>query len=180
MSQTYTGLDVIDGDHLFVVDPFTREITSKKPQKDVLIQNDHNSERFTFEIPRFIEGRDLSMCNTVRVYYRNGRNTGVYTVDDVVQMPYVTDTLTCSWLISQNATSVVGSLVFMLKFLQVADDGTVEYAWSTKTYDDVEIIGSIESTNTFATDYIDAIEQMKIQIIEELTAYIDSQIGSTV
>ena len=80
MSQTYTGLEVIDFDNCFMVDPFTREITSKKPQKNVLIQNDHNSERFTFEVPRFIEGRDISKCNTVRVYYRNGKNNGVYTV----------------------------------------------------------------------------------------------------
>ena len=179
MSQTYTGLEIVDGDYYFVVDPLTRSITSKQPQKNVLIQYDHNSERFTFEIPRFIEGRDLSMCNTVRVCYRNGRNTGVYTVDDVIQMPYVNDTLKCSWLISSNATSIVGSLSFMLKFSQVNENNEVEYAWSTKTYDGVQIVESIESTDIAGSEYLDVIEQMKTQIIDELTAYIDSKLPST-
>ena len=179
MSQTYTGLEIVDGDYYFVVDPLTRSITSKQPQKNVLIQHDHNSERFTFEIPRFIEGQDLSMCNTIRVYYRNGRNTGVYTVDDVIQMPYVNDTLKCSWLISSNATSIVGSLSFMLKFSQVNENNEVEYAWSTKTYDGVQIIESIESTDIAGSEYLDVIEQMKTQIIDELTAYIDSKLPST-
>ena len=179
MSQTYTGLEVIDGDHYFVVDPLTRSITSEQPQKNVIMQYDHNSERFTFEIPRFIEGRDLSKCNTVRVYYRNGRNSGVYTVDDVVQMPYVNDTLTCSWLISSNATSIAGSLSFMLKFSQVNENNEVEYAWSTKTYDGVQVIETIENTDVFESEYLDVIEQMKTQIIEELTAYIDSKLVNT-
>lgn len=149
MSQTYTGLDVIDRDHCFVVDPLTREITSKKPQKEILIKNDHNSERFTFEVPRFIEGRDLSLCNTVNVYYRNGRNTGVYTIDDLKPYEFINDTVICSWLISQNATSYVGSLAFMLKFSQVNDEGVVEYAWGTRTYDKVEIIDDISNPNVF-------------------------------
>ena len=179
MSQTYTGLEVIDFDNCFMVDPFTREITSKKPQKNVLIQNDHNSERFTFEVPRFIEGRDISKCNTVRVYYRNSKNNGVYTVEDLSIYPYVNDTLVFSWLISQNATSAVGSLIFMLKFAQVDSEGTVEYAWSTKTYNEVEVIGTIETNDDITSEYIDLIEQMKTQITDELTAYIDSKIGST-
>ena len=118
------------------------------------------------------------MCNTVRVYYRNGRNTGVYTVDDVIQMPYVNDTLKCSWLISSNATSIVGSLSFMLKFSQVNENDEVEYAWSTKTYDGVQIVESIESTDITGSEYLDVIEQMKTQIIDELTAYIDSKLPS--
>lgn len=153
MSETYTGLDVIDFDHYFVVNAFTREISSKQPQKDILIQNDHNSERFTFEVPRFIEGRDLGLCNTVRVYYRNGRNDGVYKVDDLRVYEFLNDTLLCSWLISQNATSNVGSLAFMLKFANVNNDDLIDYAWSTKTYDQVEVVGSIESSDTFEYGY---------------------------
>ena len=147
MSDTYTGLEVFDCDHRFVVDAFTREITSKKPQKEVLMQNDHNSERFTFEIPRFIEGRDLSKCNLVRVYYRNGNKNSYYTVTDVSVYPFVNDTLICSWLISQNATSNVGPLTFMLKFAQLNDEELIDYAWSTKAYNNVDIISSLEGSS---------------------------------
>lgn len=174
MSKTYTGLDVVDRDHYFVVDPFTREISSKNPQKSTLIRNDHNSERFTFEVPRFIEDRDLTMCNTVRVHYRNGKNTGVYTITDVEPYPFVNDTLICSWLISQNATSSAGTLSFMLKFSQVDDEGNVEYAWSTRAYDGVDVISDIEAPDVFESDYFDLIEQMKSQVMAELTDYIDT------
>lgn len=168
MSPIYSAVDVIDSDHHFIVNQFTRKITSQNPQKDILMQNDHNSERFTFEVPRFIEGRDLGECNTVQVCYRNGRKTGVYTVDDLAIYPYINDTLTCSWLISQNATSTVGPLSFMLRFAQVNDDATIDYAWSTQIYDDVDIIETIDSVESFPEEYVDAIEQLKIEIMEEL------------
>ena len=67
----------------------------------------------------------------------------------------------------------------MLKFAQVDSEGTVEYAWSTKTYNGVEVIGTIETNDNITSEYIDLIEQMKTQITDELTAYIDSKIGST-
>lgn len=151
MSDGYTGLDVIDFDHHFIVDAFTREIMSKKPQKDVLIQNDHNSERFTFEVPRFIEGRDIGLCNLVQVHYRNGRKSGVYTVTDLKTCEFLNDVVLCSWLISQNATSNAGSLSFMLKFAQINDDNVIEYAWNTKAYDQVEVTGSIDDST--ASEY---------------------------
>ena len=153
MSDTYAGLDVIDFDHHFVVDPFTREITSKTPQKDFLMQNDHNSERFTFEVPRFVEGRDLSLCNLVRVYYRNGRKNGRYTIADIKVHPFLNEVVFCTWLISQNATSSVGPLSFMLKFAQLSDEELIDYAWSTKTYEKVEVIASIDGSDVSEYDY---------------------------
>ena len=176
MSRVYTGLEVIDTDHYFVVDSFTREITSKQPQKDILIQNDHNSERFTFEIPRFIEGRDVGLCNVVQVCYTNGKKSGVYTVDDLAIYPFVNDTVICSWLISQNATSVVAPLVFMLRFAQVNGDGTIEYAWSTKTYNNVKIVESLDSVDKFTNEYVDAIQQWKAQVMDETQTYIDAAV----
>lgn len=178
MREAYTGLDVIDLDHSFVVNSFTREITSKTPQKKTLVQNDHNSERFTFEVPRFIEGRDLSLCNTVNVYYRNGGKSGVYTVGDVAVCPFTSDTVVCSWLISQNATSNVGSLSFMLKFSHVNDTGVVEYSWGTKTYSEVKIVESIVNSDTIVKEYSDLIAKMKKDIIAELTEYIDNKLTS--
>lgn len=180
MSKEWTGLEVIDTDHYFVVDAFTRKITSRNPQKDLLIQNDHNSERFTFEVPRFIEGRDVGKCNVVQVCYLNGRKSGVYTVDDMAVYPFVNDTLICSWLISQNATSTVGPLVFMLRFAQVNDDATVEYAWSTQSYDNVKIVESIDSVNLFEGQYVDAIQQWKNDAMFELSQYVETTVATQV
>lgn len=42
---------VLDGDTRFIINPTTRQIRNDSNRKIVLIQNDHNSEVFTFECP---------------------------------------------------------------------------------------------------------------------------------
>lgn len=67
---------VYDTDNHFKVDGITRAITDISETKTSLVQHDHNSERFTFEIPRYIEGHDMLACNDVSVRYRNGATGG--------------------------------------------------------------------------------------------------------
>lgn len=62
--------NIIDSDMRFTVDAVSRRIKSES-KKVTLMQNDHNSERFTFEIPRYIEGHDMMLCNKVEVHYLN-------------------------------------------------------------------------------------------------------------
>lgn len=183
MSYSYlNSTKVTDTDIAFKIDPITREITPKNPKKTVLMQNDHNSERFTFEIPRFIEGRDVGKCNVVQVCYINidgrsgGSTTGVYTVDDLEVYPFINDVLTCTWLISQNATSRAGKLTFMLRFAYINDDGTVEYAWSSGTYSEVSIVESLDSDESFNNEYVDVIQQWKIATKEEFMSFIDQMV----
>ena len=67
--------DVIDYDKHFVIDPVTRQIDNKSG-KIVLMQNDHNSERFTFEIPRYVSFR-----STITTYLRTGDiRTAIFTL----------------------------------------------------------------------------------------------------
>lgn len=180
MIEKWTGLTVEDTDHHFTIDPFTREITSKNPQKDVLMQNDHNSERFTFEIPRFIEGRDVAKCNEVIVSYTNGRSTGVYIVDDMDIYPFVNDIITFSWLISQNATKNVGKLTFNIRFAQVNEDATVEYAWSTKSYDNVKVFETQDAIDRFVGEYVDPIQRWKNDVKAEMSAYVETTVENQV
>ena len=180
MIEMWTGLTVEDTDHHFTIDPFTREIISKDPQKDVLIQNDHNSERFTFEIPRFIEGFDVGNCDEVLVCYTNGRSTGVYPVDDLKVYPFVNDVLTCSWLVSQNATKNIGKLSFMLRFAKVNADATVEYAWSTKSYENVKVLETIDSIDRFEGEYVDPIQRWKNDVKAEMSAYVETTVENQV
>lgn len=73
-------------DGYFHINPVTREITNSGPTKKLtLIKNDHNSEVFTFELPRMIEGHDMSLCNQVTVHFINigssrERSENVYTI----------------------------------------------------------------------------------------------------
>lgn len=61
---------VSDDDRLFVIDPTSRSITHDGDEI-VLVKGDHNSEVFSFEIPRIVEGHDMSLCDHVRIQYSN-------------------------------------------------------------------------------------------------------------
>ena len=62
---------VYDTDLHFAIDPITRAITNMATAKTKIIQGDHNSERFTFEIPRLVDGHDMMLCDKIEVHYIN-------------------------------------------------------------------------------------------------------------
>ena len=170
---------VKDFDSPFVVDPTTRKITNEGLKDKVLICGDHDSERFTFKIPRFIEGRDVAACNSVQVHYVNvGKNgktsTGVYQIDDLNVYPFTNNILTCSWLISNNATKHEGRLKFMLRFATIENEAEITYAWYTEVFDGVPVLERIDSDETFQEEYIDIITQWKASVMEELKEYVDA------
>lgn len=185
MMEFYDPSRVTDLDTPFYVDPITREIKSKKLEKKILMKNDHNSERFRFEIPRYMEGRDVGLCNVVQVCYLNideatrEQVTGVYTVDDLNIYPFYNDILTCSWLISQNVTSHAGSLSFMLRFAQV-EGTTVKYAWHTKPFEDVSVAETLDSASVFEHEYVDIIQQWKDRVMSEMYNYVDIVVKNNV
>ena len=160
---------VIDADKHFVIDAATREITNQS-EKITLMQNDHNSERFTFEIPREIDGHDMSLCNVVRVHYLNidtttkAQNPGFYEVKDLQISPDDETKIIGSWLISANATKNVGNLNFTIRFKCVADDGTIEYAWSSAIFKGISVGQSYNNTGTVAEEYADIFAQWQARI----------------
>ena len=62
---------VFDSDTHFVIDPITRQLKNETSKKASVVQFDHNSECFTFELPRIIEGHDMTTCNVVQIHYLN-------------------------------------------------------------------------------------------------------------
>lgn len=175
---------VVDTDVLFRVEAFSRKITTDKEQKTIIMQGDHNAERFSFEIPRFIEGHDMYLCNSIQVHFLNietnkrGENqfvTGVYTVDDLAIKEDDDCLLTCSWLISKNATVYAGNLSFMLS-LSCLTDINVDYRWITGTYSDIYVTDSLNANLSFEAQYVDVIEQWKATVKSELLNYIDNKI----
>ena len=54
-----------DADPYFEIKTDTREIINKSKTKTKIMQYDHNSERFTFSLPRFIEGHDMLECDSI-------------------------------------------------------------------------------------------------------------------
>lgn len=143
-----------DSDPHFKIDPISRKITNESSTKTTLIQHDHNSERFTFEVPRYVEGHDLSLCNVVEIHYLNVEaNTknvkaGIYTVEDLQIKADDETTVVCSWLVSHNATQFVGQLQFLVRFSCASEDtGKIEYVWNTAIYSSITISAGIYNTD---------------------------------
>lgn len=136
---------VYDGDTHFKIDPVTRQMENVTG-KTVLMQRDHNSEIFTFELPRLIDGHDMSQCNAVEVHFVNTDNsTKEKNIDsrpltDLQLYPDDENVVICSWQIDEDVTAYAGGLAFMLRFACMADDGvTTDYAWHTDAYDAITV-----------------------------------------
>lgn len=163
--------DLIDSDAYFIIDPVTRTM-SNESAKTTLIQGDHNSERFTFELPRYIDSHDMSVCNKVEVHYLNierrtkTTSADIYPVTDLHVKSTTKDRVVCSWLISHNATKYVGTLNFMIHFACVSEEAVVEYAWNTGIYEGITISSGISNSETIIEDYVDILEQWKQDLLD--------------
>lgn len=167
---------VYDTDTHLEIDGVTRVVKNASQTKTKLIQHDHNSERFTFEIPRYVDGHDMSICNVVQVHYTNTDSVdktkqylGIYEVDDLQISPESDDVVICSWLVSGNATQYVGSLSFVVRFSCVADDGTIDYAWNTAVHTGVSVSTGIYNSDVIAEEYQDVLAQLgkRIEALEK-------------
>lgn len=166
---------VYDTDNHFSIDPVTRAIKNES-KKTTVVQYDHNSERFTFQLPRYIEGHDMLECNKVEVHYINvdtgnskNKKSGCYEVTDLQKSPDDENTAICSWLISGNATQLAGQLSFVLRF-SCLNGNTVEYAWHTAVYSEFYISGGMYEAETVLEQYLDVIEQWKDSVMETFVA----------
>lgn len=150
--------DVFDTDQYFSVDENTRTITFQGDGVPVIAQGDRNSERFTFELPRYIDGHDMTQCNVAQVHFVNinasdqtQRVSDIYDMTDL-QVDIENDELAlCTWLIGPNATKYVGSLNFALRFACVNGD-VIEYSWSTVPYTKILIASTIDNTDDAASN----------------------------
>lgn len=161
-----------DSDSHYIVDPVSRTVKSNGSSKSILIQYDHNSEILTFEMPRYIEGHDMKLCNRVDIHYINmsgqgQSNLGVYEVQDFAVSEDDENTVIWSWTISNNATQLVGSLAFAFRFACIREmdpsDPDAEpyddYVWSTSPYAGIAISSGIYNAEYIIEQYIDILEQ---------------------
>lgn len=162
---------VYDSDTHFTIDPASRAMNNEASQKTSLIQGDHNSERFTFELPRVIEGHDMSQCDKVEVHYINieaadkkQQSRDVYEVDDMQVSPDNDEAVVCSWLISQNATKYIGSLNFLLRFSCHNDDGTLAYAWNSAVYRGISVSDGIYNGEAVVEEFSDILQQWRNEL----------------
>lgn len=168
---------VPDTDTHFIIDPITRKIENTNRKKSVVMQYDHNSERFTFELPRYIDGHDMSLCTSVTVNVDNIESVvnadGTETTNASSDAPDMTDLhispddpekVISSWLISRNSTQLAGILSFSIEYKCVDDNGNVVYEWSTDTYDEIEVRARKKNGKAAVIEHTDLLEQWRTRI----------------
>lgn len=160
---------VQDSDTHFSIDPITREIKTES-KKILLIQGDHNAERFTFRLPKLIEHHDMMNCDLVTIHFINISGTqteeqskGVYEVTDVQVCGE--DEIEFTWLISENATKYAGPLAFCIRF-ECTTNGVVDYRWQTGIYKNITISNSYYNGEEVTEPFPDILAQWKAELFE--------------
>lgn len=177
---------VYDTDTHFSINPVTKEIENKSGKSN-LVQYDHNSERFSFEIPKEVEGHDMMLCNEVQVHYINidsstkAQNPGIYPVEDMQVSPEDENVVVLTWLISNNATQYAGTLNFIVKFKCIADDGKVEYVWNSGIFKGITVSNGMDNGGATIKEYPDILADWEARIKKlEKDGATDDQIAKAV
>lgn len=164
---------VLDKDTHFIIDPATRAITTSSEKLHVM-QFDHNSETLTFEMPRYIEGHDMSLCNRVEAHFLNidpktrDQISGHRVLEDFRISEEDVNKVVVSWTITKGATKIGGLLHFILKFKCM--EGDVEtYAWHTDFFKNYTVKGGLDAAALFESEYVDVIEQWKASVMQHFT-----------
>lgn len=162
---------VFDSNEHFVIDPVTRTIANSLAKKIVVMQYDHNSERFTFEIPK-VDGHNMANCDRVEIHYINVdavdktlKSTGVYEVNDIQISPDDNSVAVFSWLLSRNCTKYAGTLSFLIHFACTVD-GVEEYAWNTAIFQSITIGNGMNNGEEVLAEYPDILAQWKAQLFD--------------
>lgn len=170
---------IIDKDNHFIIDPVTRKIQPETHEKNKLIEGDHNSEKYTFEIPKSIEGHDMSQCNIVQIHYLNVSSDkskkveDIYEVDDLGVLENKPDTLAFTWTIKETATRYSGLLSFAITF-KCTTDNVVDYAWHTEIRSGITIGTGMNNAETIVETYSDILDKWKKELFS-----VDGQIQTT-
>lgn len=159
---------VTDSDTVFIIDPITRKIeaTSDKLQ---LMQYDHDSEMYTFQVPRFIEGYDVSLCNKIEILYSNIDRKTKESFDDIYQITDVSvdeELVTFEWLVSGFATRFAGSLNFLIRFAFAEEDSTYSYLWHTDIFKGITILEGMNNSEAIVKQNPDIIDALQKDVVD--------------
>lgn len=176
---------VYDSDPHFEIDPDKRELKYTSPEKLTVMHNDHNSEIVTFDMPREIDGHDMTLCNKVQIHFINidsnrssNQVTGMYTVTDLHVDPDNPSKLIFSWPISRSATSLVGTLHFAIRFACM-DGSRLTYAWNTAIYSSINISASIDNSLAIGEEYTDVVQEWYYSLVSAGTMGVNAIADAT-
>lgn len=170
--------DVYDMDTHFIIDGPTHAIKNAGQVKLRIFQGAHNSEQYTFELPKLIDGHDMTKCDSVKIHYINTdsvtkeQSIGVYEVTDVKVSSTDPNTIEFTWLHSRNVGRYAGTLMFLIHFACTGVDGVYEYEWPTEPFTGIQVVSTFSNTETIVEFYPDILEQWKNEVLSEVGSMI--------
>lgn len=164
---------VNDSDTHYVIDPITRRLSNPGSGKTVIMQYDHRSEQFTFEIPRYVDGHDMLLCNVVKVHFINiqdetVQNKGVSDAEGLGLDPNDLSKVLCKWSIPRDATLLAGPLNFIVQYACADDEGNLTYEWHTDINTDNNVNVGINNSEAVVNTYADVLEQWRVELFDSL------------
>lgn len=163
---------VVDTDVRFSIDSYTRTLIDSTPAKKTIVQYDHNSERYTFSLPRVIEGHDMTECDVVEVIYinidgsTNAEYHGKCPISDLRVSEDDEEVLVMSWLVSKSSTQFVGPLHFSIRFACHNENGEVTYEWNTRRFTSINVVsgmGNREAIDFIESQIQDTIDRLNLE-----------------
>lgn len=158
--------DIYYGEIDFVIDPMTRMISNISGDNKLALR-DHKSKTFVFQMPRYIEGHDVTLCNSVTINYSNTDSSTKevfpdnFPVIDLHIDPEDDEKVLFSWTVTINATGHVGSLKFSIEFLCTDENANVDWGWGTFEHIGLTVSHSQHNISRIPQKYIDVLEQWK-------------------
>lgn len=166
--------EVLDDDLVFEIDDETREIKRISENELILVQGDHNSERCTFKIPKFIDGHNTELCNKVRIHFVNISaenpieiSPGVYETEDLRKSTDDPNSMLVSWVVQKEATVYAGTISFLLEFMCISSDDVLDYSWHTGHYTGGVVLEGM--------DYSDYIVEKHYDVLDKWIATIEAE-----
>lgn len=152
--------NLVDTGEYFVVNTLTRSISHPDSNVLSLVQGDTNSEVYTIQLPVTIDAHPMDQCNKIEIHYINTGSDGevcadIYAVEELKSYPDDDENLYAEWVLSANASKYSGNLSFAMKFMCVADDGTVLYSWSTLPFTGITVGRTITNAESVYEQYSD-------------------------
>lgn len=161
---------VTDTDVRFILDPYTKNLKDTMTVAKTIMRGDHGAEILTFEMPKTIEGHDMTKCDKRQVWFENGKTKSYDNITDLQVSKEDTKTLIFSWKIPRRATQYVGPLSFMFYFA-CTDEDEPSYEYHTNPFSRLTVRDhpvdkkEINMLEELVDDYIEA---MITQAAEEV------------
>ena len=147
-----------------------RNIILPERYKIIAAQGDHDMTTYTFDCPRFSDGRDMSKMVVYINYIRSDGETGSYPADNVSIDAQDNNLMHFEWRPLLPATLEHGAFAFLVCVCRTEPDGNMKNHWSTRLCKDATISEGMDChKDTIINMYPDVITRIleRLNVLED-------------